>query len=67
VTDPTVGDRDPSRPSSPQVLTVSNPAPRRHYLVVNRAEVHGPGEFSTGDFGSYVLTLDEVRPQPADD
>jgi hypothetical protein len=34
------------------------PAPGRHYLVVSRAKVGGVG---TGDFGSFVLTLDEVR------
>lgn len=62
VTHQTVGDRDPSTADDPQVLTVSIPAAGRHYLVVNRAEVHGPGEFSTGDFGSFELTLDEVRP-----
>jgi subtilisin family serine protease len=58
VTDQTVGDRDPSTEASPQLLTVSNPSAGRHYLVVNRAEVHGLGEFSTGDFGAFVLTLD---------
>jgi subtilisin family serine protease len=58
-TDPVANDqRGPSTEASPQVLTVANPAPGRHYLVVNRAK---PG-LSPGDFGSFVLTLDEVRP-----
>ena len=40
------------------MLTVGNPAAGRHYVVVSRAKVGGS---STGDFGSFVLTLDEIR------
>jgi hypothetical protein len=40
------------------VLTLANPTAGRHYVVVNRAKVGGVG---TGDFGSFVLTLDEIR------
>jgi subtilisin family serine protease len=59
VTDPVANDaRGPSTQASPQELTMTNPAPGRHYLVVSRAKVGGLG---TGDFGSYVLTLDEIR------
>ena len=59
VTDPVANDgRGPSTEADPQVLTVANPTAGRHYVVVNRAKVGGVG---TGDFGSFVLTLDEVR------
>jgi subtilisin family serine protease len=59
VTDPVANDnRGASTQASPQVLTVASPAAGRHYLVVNRAKVGGVG---AGDFGSFVLTLDEVR------
>jgi hypothetical protein len=56
-TDPVANDgRGASTQSDPQTLTIANPTPGRHYLVVNRAK---PG-LSTGDFGSFVLTLDEI-------
>jgi subtilisin family serine protease len=56
-TDPVANDqRGASTQTQPQVLTVANPAAGRHYLVVNRAK---PG-LSAGDFGSFVLALDEV-------
>jgi subtilisin family serine protease len=59
VTDPVANDdRGPSTEAEPQVLTVANPTAGRHYVVVNRAKVGGLG---TGDFGSFVLTLDEIR------
>lgn len=61
VTDPVANDdRGPSTQASPQVLTVADPAAERRYLVVSRAKVGGVG---AGDFGSFVLTLDEVRLQ----
>jgi subtilisin family serine protease len=50
--------RGPSTQSSPQVLTLTSPAAGTYYLVVNRAKVGGP---TSGDFGSFVLTLDEIR------
>jgi subtilisin family serine protease len=50
--------RGPSTESVPQRLVVAFPAAGRHYLVVNRAKV---GLLpSSGDFGAFVLTLDEV-------
>lgn len=59
VTDPVANDaRGPSTQAAPEELTVASPAPGRHYLVVSRAKVGGVG---TGDFGSFVLSLDEVR------
>jgi subtilisin family serine protease len=59
VTDPVANDaRGPSTQASPQELMVANPAAGRHYLVVSRAKVGG---LSTGDFGAFVLTLDEIR------
>jgi subtilisin family serine protease len=50
--------RGPSTQASPQVLTMTSPPPGTLYLVVDRARVGGT---STGDFGSFALTLDEVR------
>jgi subtilisin family serine protease len=59
VTDPVANDaRGPSTEASPQELTLASPTPGRHFLVVSRAKVGGLG---TGDFGSFVLTLDEIR------
>jgi hypothetical protein len=59
VTDPVANDaRGPSTQAPPQELTVANPAAGRHYLVVSRAKVGGVG---VGDFGAFVLTLDEIR------
>ena len=50
--------RGPSTQASPQILSLSSPSAGTYYLAVNRAKVGGA---STGDFGSYVLTLDEIR------
>jgi subtilisin family serine protease len=55
VTDPNAND---ARGSGPQGLSIRTPAPGRHYVAVNRAKVGGT---STGDFGSFVLTLDEIK------
>ncbi|HEU0248887.1 MAG TPA: S8 family serine peptidase [Gaiellaceae bacterium] len=50
--------RGPSTPASPQTLTLQNPAAGRYFVAVSRAKVGLlPG---TGDFGAFVLTLDEV-------
>ncbi|MDQ3379877.1 MAG: S8 family serine peptidase [Actinomycetota bacterium] len=58
VTDPVANDaRGPSTPASPQRLVVTSPAAGRHYLVVSRAKIGGTG---SGDFGAFVLTLDEA-------
>jgi uncharacterized repeat protein (TIGR01451 family) len=57
--------RGPSTEASPQVLTVSNPSPGQHYLAVSRAKVGG--DLNGSNFGSFVLTLDEVRPPAAED
>lgn len=60
VTDPIANDaRGPSTASSPQRLTLAAPSAGRYYVVVSRAKVGGT---SSGDFGAYVLTLDEVAP-----
>ena len=51
--------RGPSTQASPQTLTLSNPAAGKYYLAVSRAKVGAlPG---SGDFGAFVLALDEVR------
>ena len=50
--------RGPTTQASPGVLTLTTPASGRCYVVVSRAKVGGT---SSGDFGSFVLTLDEVR------
>jgi subtilisin family serine protease len=61
VTDPDANDaRGPSTASSPQRLTLAAPAAGRYYVVVSRAKVGGT---SSGDFGAFVLTLDEVAPR----
>ena len=50
--------RAPTPASAPQVLTLTAPAEGRYYVAVSRAKVAPlPG---TGDFGAFVLTLDEV-------
>jgi hypothetical protein len=49
--------RGPSTPQSPP-LTLSSPAGGTYYVVVSRARIGGA---NSGDFGSFVLTLDEVR------
>jgi uncharacterized repeat protein (TIGR01451 family) len=50
--------RGPSRYLSPQQLALSAPAGGRYYLAVNRAKIGGT---TTGDFGAFVLKLDEIR------
>jgi hypothetical protein len=51
--------RGPSTQANPQTLTITNPAAGRYYVAVSRAKVGAlPG---SGDFGAYVLSLDEVR------
>jgi len=58
VTDPAANDaRGPSTATAPQTLTLGAPAPGRYYVAVSRAKV-GPLPGS-GDFGAFVLTLDE--------
>jgi subtilisin family serine protease len=49
--------RGPSTQNSPP-LTLSSPAAGTYYVVVNRARIGG---MTSGDFGSFVLTLDEIR------
>jgi subtilisin family serine protease len=59
VTDHTANSmRAPSTAASPQVLSLGTPAAGRHYVVVSRARIGGT---TTGDFGAFVLTLDEIR------
>ena len=41
----------------PQILSLRSPSAGRYYVAVNRARVGGT---SSGDFGSFVLTLDEI-------
>ena len=54
--------RGPTPPGAPQVLTVATPAAGRHYLVVNRAKIGAPlVPAASGTFGSFALTLDEIR------
>ncbi len=63
VTDKAANDeRGPSTQASPQVLSLRTPAAGRHYAAVNRARIGGTTQ---GDFGAFVLTLDEIRsPSP---
>ena len=57
VTDRRANDaRGPSTASAPQVLSIAAPAAGAYRLVVSRARVGGT---SSGDFGAFVLTLDE--------
>jgi uncharacterized repeat protein (TIGR01451 family) len=49
--------REPSTKDSPQVLSLTAPAGGRYYVAVNRAAIGGT---TTGDFGAFVLTLDEA-------
>jgi hypothetical protein len=59
VTDVAANDaRGPTTAAAPQVLTLGAPASGRYYVAVSRAKV-GPLPGS-GDFGAFVLTLDEV-------
>lgn len=53
--------RGPSTAASPQILSLLAPATGRHYLVVSRARIGGS---NSGDFGAFVLTLDEIRIAP---
>lgn len=58
VTDPVANNaRGPSTQASPERLVVTSPVAGRHYVVVSRAKIGGTG---TGDFGAFVLMLDEV-------
>ena len=50
--------RSASTQASPGVLVIGTPAAGRHYLVVSRARIGGT---TLGDFGAFVLTLDEFR------
>ena len=67
VTDIATNDaRGPSTAAAPQVLTLAAPAAGRYYVAVSRAKV-GALLGGTGDFGAFVLTLDEVAPRRAED
>lgn len=48
--------RPPSTAAAPQVLAVQAPAPGRYLVAVSRARIGGT---TPGDFGAFVLTLDE--------
>jgi hypothetical protein len=63
VTDPDANNaRGPTPASAPQFLSLIAPAAGRYYVAVSRAKVGFlPG---SGDFGKFVLTLDEVAPRP---
>ncbi len=50
--------RGSSTKTSPQVLTVGTLAAGTYFLAVNRARIGGT---TTGDFGSFVLALDEIH------
>jgi subtilisin family serine protease len=59
VTDVQANDaRGPTTEASPGVLTLAAPAGGRYYVAVSRAKIGGT---TPGDFGSFVLTLDEVK------
>lgn len=47
-----------ARAAGAQQLVLGTPAAGRHYLIVSRSRVGGT---SAGDFGAFVLNLDEVR------
>jgi hypothetical protein len=53
--------RGPSTAADPEILELGTPAGGRHYLVVSRARIGGT---TTGDFGAFELTLDEIRVIP---
>ncbi|HEX9635120.1 MAG TPA: S8 family serine peptidase [Candidatus Limnocylindria bacterium] len=55
--------RGPSTAASPQVLSIATPASGRHYVVVSRARIGGT---TSGDFGAFVMTLDEIGVASAD-
>jgi subtilisin family serine protease len=48
--------RPPSTAATPQVLSVASPAAGRYFVAVSRARIGGT---TPGDFGRFVLTLDE--------
>jgi hypothetical protein len=48
--------RPPSTAAAPQVLSVASPAAGRYFVAVSRARIGGT---TSGDFGAFVLTLDE--------
>ena len=48
--------RGPSTQASPQLLSLAAPAAGRYYVAVSRAKTGG---VAPGDFGAFVLTLDE--------
>jgi subtilisin family serine protease len=55
--------RGPTPAAAPQVLTLTAPAEGRYYVAISRAKIAPlPG---TGDFGAFVLTLDEIAQSPA--
>ena len=56
--------RGPSTAAAAQQLALASPEAGRYYVAVSRAKV---GALGTGDFGAFVLTLDEVDPRRADD
>ena len=61
VTDVVANDaRGASTSSAPQVLSLALPPAGRYYVAVSRAKVGGLP--SSGDFGAFVLMLDEVAP-----
>ena len=49
--------RGPSTVTSPTRVTLTAPAAGRHYVVVSRAKIGGT---TSGDFGAFVLSLDEA-------
>jgi hypothetical protein len=54
--------RGPTPAAAPQVLTLTAPAQGRYYVAVSRAKIAPlPG---IGEFGAFVLTLDEVAESP---
>ncbi|MBA2570720.1 MAG: S8 family serine peptidase [Chloroflexi bacterium] len=60
VTDTTANDaRGPTTAEDPGVLTLEEPTKKRYYIVVNRAKIGTPDAIN-GDFGKFVLTMDEV-------
>jgi subtilisin family serine protease len=53
--------RGPSTQAAPQTLTLNAPAAGVYYLAVNRARAgFFPSPSLSGDFGAFVLTLDEA-------
>lgn len=53
-------ERGPSTADDPTVVTLRAPAAGRHYVAVNRARIGGGPLTAGGDFGAFLLTLDEV-------